>query len=223
MVFAKLIGMPMARTPHHRSMRLVVGLSTPALVLACSVAAAQPTTYRFDPVHTQVWFSAEHQGFSHPLGRLHVKQGWFQFDPDNWSASRVDVVIDLAGADMGDEKWNKAVRGGPLLDVEKWPTARFISSGVEKTSANAGVIHGELYFRGEQKPVDVDFTLNKIGKDPYAFSRKAGFSGHAEFSRSAFGMTRFAEVVGDRIELRFEIEGLPDSDAVKTAQDKDPP
>lgn len=189
-----------------------------ALALALSGAAtAGPETYRFDPVHTQVWFSAAHQGFSHPLGRLRVKDGWFAFDAENWSASRVDVTIDLASADLGDEKWNRTVTSGQLLDVERWPTARYVSRSVEKKSDDTGVIHGELQFRGESKPVDVAFTLNRLATDPYLFKRKAGFSATATLQRSAFGMKRYAEVVGEEVALRLEIEGIRDGDAAKPA------
>ncbi|MBO9664693.1 YceI family protein [Dokdonella sp.] len=187
-----------------------------ALALALpGAAAAAPETYRFDPVHTQIWFSAAHQGFSHPLGRLRVKDGWFAFDAEDWSASRVDVTIDLASADLGDEKWNRTVTSGQLLDVERWPTARYVSRSVEKKGERDGVIHGELQFRGESRPVDVAFTLNRVANDPYLFKRKAGFSATATLQRSAFGMKRYAEVVGEDVSLRFEIEGIRDGDAAK--------
>lgn len=178
-------------------------------------AAAAPETYRFDPVHTQVWFSASHQGFSHPLGRLRVKDGWFSFDEKDWSASRVDVTIDLASADLGDDAWNRTVRSGQFLDVERWPTARYVSRSVEKKADGGGVIHGELQFRGESRPVDVAFTFNRLANDPYLFKRKAGFSATATLQRSAFGMKRYAEVVGEEVALRFEIEGLRDGDAAR--------
>lgn len=190
-----------------------------ALTAACAVpaaAVAAPETWRFDPVHTQIWFSASHQGFSHPLGRLRIKDGWFSFDDADWSASRVDVSIDLASADLGDAKWNETVKSGQFLDVERWPTARYVSRRVEKTSADGGTIHGDLHFRGQVKPVDVAFTLNRVGNDPYLFKRKAGFSASATLQRSAFGMKRYAEVVGEDIGLRFEIEGIRDRDAGKS-------
>ena len=204
--FCQAAGMP-AR--FAKSVVLAIAL------VATTAARAAPETYRFDPVHTQVWFSADHQRFSHPLGRLRVKEGWFQFDEKDWTASRVDVTIDLAAADMGEEKWSKMVRSGQFLDVERWPTARYISRSVEKTGDKTGVIHGDLYFRGEQKPLDVEFTFNRSGNDPYAFKRKAGFSAHATVQRSVFGMKRYAEVVGENIELRLEIEGIRDGDADK--------
>lgn len=199
-------------------MRLPIAIV--AFAAVPSLATAAPETYRFDPVHSQVWFSAAHQGFSHPLGRLRIADGWFAFDEADWSASRVDVTIDLASADLGDAKWNETVKSGAFLDVARRPTARYTSRSVEKTSTNGGTIHGDLHFRGETKPVDVAFTLNRVGNDPYLFKRKAGFSASATLRRSAFGMTRYVEVVGEDVTLRFEIEGIRDRDAGKSTAEE---
>ena len=83
----------------------------------------------------------------------------------DWSTARVDVTIDMTSADMGDAKWSEMVRGGQFLDAARWPTARFISRSVEKKDDKTGVIHGDLTFHGTTKPVDVEFTLNRIGND----------------------------------------------------------
>jgi polyisoprenoid-binding protein YceI len=201
-----------ARVARMRVFRPLWALA-PVLAFATSAALAAPQTYRFDPVHTQVWFSTDHQGFSHPQGRLRIKDGWFRFDPANWSAGQVDVVIDLASADLGDAKWNDTAKSGAFLDAGGVATARYVSRSVEQKDATHGVIHGDLTLRGTTRPVDVAFTLNRIGNDPYAFRQKAGFSASATLHRSEFGMTRYKDVVGEDISLRFEIEGLRDRGA----------
>jgi len=188
--------------------------------LAVTGAHAAADVYRFDPVHTQIWFTADHQRFSHPQGRLRVKDGWFQFDEKDWSSARVTIDVDMTSADMGDEKWNRMIRSGQFLDAERWPIARFTSRSVEKKGDHDGVIHGDLTLHGETKPFDVAFTVNRIGTDPYQFKQKAGFSAKAVVHRSEFGIKRYAEVVGENIELRFEIEGVPDSGAAKQAEDE---
>jgi len=195
----------------------------PALFLAAAGFAAasgvraEPVVYRFDPPHTQIFFSADHQKFSHPVGRLKVKDGWFQFDDRDFSTAKVDVEIDMKSADIGDDKWSETIRGGQLLDADKYPTARYTSKSVEKNGDNRGVIHGDLTLHGVTKPVDVEFTLNRVGNDPYRFKQKAGFSAKATIKRADFGISRYTDVIGENIELRFEIEGLRDGGAAKEA------
>jgi polyisoprenoid-binding protein YceI len=189
-----------------------------ALAVLClpALALAAPETYRFDPVHSQVWFSADHQRFSRPQGRLRIKEGWFQFDPKDWSSARVDVAIDLATLDLGDAKWNETAKSGQFLDVARWSSAHYVSRSIEQKDAAHGIVHGDLTLHGETRPIDLAFTLNRIGNDPYAFKQKAGFSAIATLQRFDFGMTRFKDVVADAIELHFEIEGIRDGGAATT-------
>ncbi len=207
------------RTARDNRKKCGVRAAMPGLALAIAGAMAawpipaRADTWRFDPVHSQVWFTASHQGFSHPQGRVRIAQGWFRFDPDDWASAAVDVVLDLASADLGDEGWNKALRSPALLDARRRPTARYTGDKVERTGERTGVIHGLLELRGHRVPVDVAFTLNRIGNDPYAFGRKAGFSASARLARADVGIDRYQDVIGTTIELRLEIEGIADRDA----------
>lgn len=198
----------------RRTLRTLTGIF--GLLLAGSGAiAGELETYRYDPVHSQIVFFVGHLGFAKGVGRLKLKSGWFQFDPDDFSRARTDLVIDLANVDMGDTKWSDTVKSGQFFDVGDWPTARFVSRSVEKTGAdkNTGIIHGELTFQKISVPIDVEFTFNKSGRDSYAFKQKAGFSAHATLKRGALGLTRYQNVVGEDVELRIEVEGVRDNSA----------
>jgi polyisoprenoid-binding protein YceI len=183
-------------------------------------AYAAPETYRFDPVHTQIWFSASHEGLSHPLGRLRVKDGWFQFDPDDLASAKAYIEIDLASVDMGDKKWSDTIRSGQFFDTDKYPTARYTSRSVTAKDKSSGTIHGDLILHGVTKPIDVDFKFNKVGNDPYTFKRKAGFSATAKLNRSDFDMKRFQDVVGQDVELTLVVEGIRDDGAAKQGDAK---
>lgn len=185
------------------------------LLVSTSVGvAAGAETWRFDPVHTQVVFFADHLGFSHGIGRIKVRDGWLRFDADEWSAAQVDVTLDIGSLDMGDAKWTQAVQSARFLDVARWPTARFVSTSVEKTDAGNGLVHGQLTLHGVSKPVTLAITFNRIGRDPYAFKTKAGFSARTILNRFDFGIERYREVVGSAVELRIEVEAIRDKHAV---------
>lgn len=197
-------------------------LAASAAVAAWSLdARAAPETYRFDPVHTQIWFSASHEGLSHPQGRLRVKDGWFQFDPDDIAKASVYIEIDLASVDMGDQKWSDTIRSSQFFDTGRFPTARYTSKGVTPKDKTSGTIHGDLILHGVTKPIDVDFKFNRAGNDPYTFKRKAGFSASAKLNRNDFDMKRFQDVVGQDVELTFVVEGIRDDGAAKQAAKPD--
>ncbi|TLY51567.1 MAG: polyisoprenoid-binding protein [Gammaproteobacteria bacterium] len=191
--------------------------------IACLLAAALFTLparvhaasrdYRFDLVHTQVLVSASHVGYSHPLGRLHVKSGWFRFDADDWTQAKVDVLIDAASIDMGDAKWNEAMRSRDFLASERYPTAHYVSTRVEKTGDNQGTAHGTLTLLGMTRPLDLQITFNRAGADPYTLKWTAGFSATAQLRRSDFGIKKYLPDIGDMVTIHVEAEGLRDGEA----------
>ncbi len=197
-------------------MKAIIHLLT-ATMLALPMYA-QSRDFRFDLVHTQVLVSASHMGYSHPLGRLHVKSGWFRFDADDWSKAQLDVLIDSDSIDMGETKWNEAMRGGDFLASERYPTAHYVSTRAEKTGDNKGVVRGKLTLRGITRPLDLEVVFNRAGADPYTFKWTAGFSASAQLRRSDFGMRKYLPDIGDVVTIRIEAEGLRDGEAQDKAE-----
>ena len=183
------------------------------LVLVAGTALAHPLDYRIDTVHSQVLFSASHDGYSNPVGRLAITRGWLRFDPDDWSASSVVADIDPASADWGDQGWNAAATGRNFLDAEKFPLLRFQSTAVRQTGKDTGVIDGRLTLHGVTLPVAVQFTVNRVGATLFGFETIAGFSGHAKLDRTQFGMTAFPKAIGTEVTIRLEIEAKLDRQA----------
>lgn len=193
------------------------------LPLAASTHA-EPQHWRLDPVHTQIRFSVDHQGFSHSMGLLSIRKGTLDFDPDDLSHSvTLDVTIDLASLFLGDKKWRETVLSWQFLNAKKWPVARYIADHVEMSDAHNGLLHGQLTLHGKTLPVVLDFKLNRIGNDPYRFSRAAGFAATATITRSAFGMNKLLSVVGDPVWLEIAAEAIPDSRRDDTTSEPNPP
>lgn len=184
-----------------------------ALALVAGAAIAHPLDYRIDTVHSQVLFSADHDGYSKPVGRLAIARGWLRFDPDDWGASKVVADIDLASADLGDKGWNAAVTGHNFLDAAKFPAAHFESVTVTKTGEHTGTLDGKLTLHGVTLPVKVDFTVNRVGTTLFGFETIAGFSGRAKLDRTQFGMTAFPKAIGTDVTIRLEIEAKLDRTA----------
>ena len=191
-------------------------LATLLLALAqASPAFAEAQQFRLDKVHAQVLFFVSHLGFSHPMGRFPGVEGEFTFDPDDWSASRVQATLDVASLYLGDEAWEKKILGDDFLDAKRFPTMRYVSERVEKTGEATGRVHGKLTLRGVTRPVVLDVRLNRIGRHSFSFAYAAGFSATAKLKRSDFGMKRLLPAVGDEIDIRLEIEGLRGKDEGK--------
>lgn len=118
----------------------------------------------------------------------------------------------VSGIDVGDAAWNRAVRGRSLLHASRWPHARFTSTSIEMQEESRGLVHGTLELRGVRRPLQLESTLNRIATDPCRLRRTAGFSATGRL-RSAFGMRRYADVIGDQVRLRLEVEAVLRDDA----------
>lgn len=179
-----------------------------AIVLTASGAAnAAPVDYRFDPVHSHLQFGADHMGFSTSIGRFTRWQGEFTYDPDNPGANRVEVTIDIASLDLGDEQWNRTMLERKWFDVERFPQARFVGHHFERVDINRARVHGELTLKGISAPVILEVRINRIGTHPYTLKATAGFSATTTLSRSAFGLNALEGTLADAVEIRIEVEG----------------
>lgn len=188
------------------------------LLLICALlpvaASAANERYRLDPVHTRVLFAIEHAGFSQALGTVSGSEGVLDFDPNDWASARLDVAVPITRLDLGDGKWNQATLARNLLDGERFPQARFVSSQVEPIDASHARVHGMLTLRGVSREVVLDVTLNALKRHPLPpFRRTAGFSATTTLSRADFGISAWPSVIGDKVELRIEAEAVRDAGA----------
>lgn len=200
-------------------LRLPAWIVLAALALIGTVPARAATdSYRFDTVHSQVLFNITHDGYSRPWGRFHIARGWLRFDPKHWERSSTALDIDLDSLDMGDADWNKAVLKPSLLDAGGHRYAHFASTSVERTDDSHGVIHGQLTLRGVTRPVDVPFQFNRLARTIFGLHTVAGFSATATLDRRDFGITAFANSIGDQVLVRLEIEAIRDPGAAPAAK-----
>jgi polyisoprenoid-binding protein YceI len=207
-------------SPHRRRARAwLAALFLTAL--ATLPAAAAPARFELDPVHTRVVFAVSHAGFSQALGAVSGSTGTLEFDPQDWSGARLDVSVPLQRLDLGDAGWNRAALARNLLDAERWPEARFVSTRVEALDAGRFIVHGLLTLRGVTREVPLDVRFNALERHPLPpFRRTAGFSATATLSRSAFGIDAWASVIGDQVELRIEAEALRSARSGEDARDE---
>jgi polyisoprenoid-binding protein YceI len=187
-------------------------------------ASEEAPIYCLDPVHTRVMLAVEHAGFSKAIGTISGSAGELRFDADDWTQAKIDVSVPIARLDFGDEKWNKAVLAGNLLDAARYPNARFVSDRIEVIGENRATVHGTLYLHGSEQPIALEVAMNAMKRHPLPpFRRTVGFSAHASLSRKAFGIDAWPSVIGDEVELRIETEAIRGRCDDKTPEAKSEP
>ena len=160
-----------------------------------------------DPTHTNITWSANHVGFSNPNGKFAKSSGVMFLDEVNPESSSVEVEIDMSGIITGFEDFDKHLKGADFFNVEKFKTAKFVSTKVEVLAKDIAKIHGNLTLLGVTKPVILEAKLNKIGRHPFTLKKTAGFSATATIKRSDFGIKYGLSLVSDEVKIAFEVEG----------------
>jgi polyisoprenoid-binding protein YceI len=163
-------------------------------------------TYQLDSNHTFVVWQVSHFGFSNPSGKWYAS-GTIVLDKNNPKNSKVTVNINMNDLVTGIPRWDEHLKGPEFFNVEKFPTATFVSDQVTLIGKESAKIKGLLTFHGVTKPVVLDVKLNKINVSPVTNKETAGFSASTVIKRSQFGMTSYTPGISDDVKLTIEAEG----------------
>lgn len=187
---------------------LTLALASCATPPTLDVSAAPEGAYVLDPAHASVNWSLSHSGLSFYTARFDDISGGLDFNPNDPTASRVDIRIDPLSVSTGDPEWDETLgTDGRYFDGDTYPEIRFVSTSSTKITVSTGTVTGDLTLRGVTKPVTLDVTYNGSGKSFGNPGATLGFSAITKIKRSDWGMdylTNFG--IGDDVTLRIEAE-----------------
>jgi polyisoprenoid-binding protein YceI len=149
--------------------------------------AETTTTWVLDPSHTTVEFSAKHLMVSTVKGHFGPVAGTINLNESDYTKSSVEATIDVAGLHSRDEKRDGHLRSGDFFDVEKWPTASFKSTRIERKRDDEYVVYGDLTVRDVTREVALDTTFGGAGKTPWG-SEVIAFQATTKLNRKDFGL-----------------------------------
>lgn len=166
-------------------------LKIAALVAAFALPSfAQTGTWNVDPAHSKAVFSVKHLGISTVRGEISKASGHADLDDKDISKSQIEVTLDPATVNTGQEGRDKDLRSPNFFDVEKFPTMSFKSKSVTKGADGKLKLTGDLTLHGVTKEVvfEVDGPSPAI-KDPFGGGQRRGASATANINRKDFGIT----------------------------------
>ncbi|MGN8109183.1 YceI family protein [Paraburkholderia sp. 22098] len=183
---------------------------TPLQVLTHSVSQNEARVpvgrYDLDHDHCSITFDVEHFKYSRFTMRFDRKTGQLDWNEGGLERSSVSVTIDAASIDTNVPLLDKMVKSPSLLDVERYPEIRFVSTKFERTGEARGALTGDLTIHGVTQPVTLDVTFNGFAPDPLTKKDTLGFSAEGHISRAKFGLATWYPAVGDDIHVRIQAE-----------------
>lgn len=187
-----------------KKMLLTAALAFSSLTLA--------TTWDIDTSHASAGFTVKHFGVTNVHGQLGPVTGKIDVDDKDITKSKIEAIIDVKGIDTRFEKRDTHLKSVDFFNVEKFPTATFKSTKIEKISDTKLKVTGDLMMHGVTKPVTLDTELSAEVKNPFSGASTRALSATGTLNRQDFGLTWSAgpveavKVVGDEVKLTIEAE-----------------
>ena len=175
--------------------------------LADGAELPAPGRWQLDPGHTELAFIGRHFMLTKIRGRFTGLSGVIEV-AEAPGDSTVDVAIDMASVESGNEARDEHLRSADFFDVAHHPTATF-SARSAGWPGTMGVLAGELTLRGVTRPVTLHAEYLGYTADPWG-GHRAVFTASGTIDREDWGLTWNLPLAGGGLvvsrEIRIEIE-----------------
>ena len=166
-------------------------------------------TWKFDPLHTQVEFSAKHLGMMTVRGHFNEVVATGEIHPDDPGRSKLEATINTASIRTHNEQRDKDLRSSNFLEIDKYPTMTFKSTKIEHVGGDRYRVTGDLTIKGTTKPVTLDVVKYGEFNDPM-MGHRIGYAAETKINRKDFGMNFDAMLDGKFVvsnDVGINIEG----------------
>src|SRR5438552_11258778 len=132
-------------------------------------------TWKFDPFHTQVEFSAKHLGMMTVRGHFAEVAASGEIHPEQPETSKVEATLNTTSIRTHNEQRDNDLRSSNFLEVDKYPTITFKSSKIEALGGDRYTMTGDLTIKGNTKPVTLQGVVYGEFNDPM-MGHRIGYS-----------------------------------------------
>ncbi|GAA0467093.1 MULTISPECIES: YceI family protein [Streptomyces] len=184
----------------------------------------QPGTWLFDPPHTAIRFIAKHVGMANVHGRFTRFQGGIRVAPD-MADSRIEVRIEAASINTGNNTRDGHLRSADFLDVENYPYLHFASTRFIHKGGQKWVVQGVLEMHGVSRTVNLDTTYLGAVNGGYGEELRCAALAKTELHREDYTLNwrsmlaRGIAVVGPTVKLELDLQAMYRSPDTPTPPD----
>lgn len=175
-------------------------------------ALAAPATYNVDPAHTYPSFEADHMGgLSTWRGKFNKSSGTVTYDKAGGTGT-VDITIDVASIDFGNDKLNEHAQSPEMFDTAKFPTASYKGKLAGFKNGVPTEVDGTLELHGVSKPLKLKIHHFLCKPSPMTQKEVCGADAAGSFNRADFGVD-YGKAYGFNMDVKLQIQieaGLAD-------------
>jgi polyisoprenoid-binding protein YceI len=170
------------------------------------------TKWSIDQSHSEIAFKVKHLMISHVKGSFKTFDASIYTTAKDFSTVEIDLWIDAASINTGDEKRDEHLKSAEFFDVKNHKQITFTASSIGKADAEGNhTIWGELTLKGITKTVKLNAHFGGMVKDPYG-NEKAGFAVTGTINRMDWeldwnaAMEAGGILVGEEVSILCDIE-----------------
>jgi polyisoprenoid-binding protein YceI len=178
--------------------------------------------WTFEPGHSAAQFRARHMMVTWVRGNFKDVHGKLEFDPQVPTKLHVETTIDTNLCWTGEAARDAHLKSPDFLYCERFPTMRFVSTGVEQVGASDYRVSGDLTIRDVKRPVilavrhlgtwQTPWWENGVDKGP---KERAGFTGRTQIDRYDFGVSWNGDLPAGGIVVGREVDIIIDVEAIR--------
>lgn len=174
-------------------------------------------TYAIDPSHSRIAFVARHAMVTKVRGSFNEFSGTGYFDAEEPARSHLQLTIQAASIDTGNDDRDGHLRSNDFFDMENHPEITFASTAVERVDGDTYRVTGDLTIKGVTRPVTVDFDYGGTAVDPFG-NHRLGLEGRVVVNRKDWGVNWNAALeaggvlVSEKVTLEFDVSAIKTAD-----------
>lgn len=171
------------------------------------------TTWKIDPNHTLVEFSAKHMMITTVKGRFRGVEGTIELDEADFTKSSVQATLDTGTIDTGVEYRDNHLRSADFLHAENFPAITFKSTRIDRKGEDKYKLVGDLTIRDVTKEVTFDVEYEGRGKGVDG-KEHISFYAKTAIARKDWGLNwnvaleTGGVLVGDTIKIELNVQAV---------------
>jgi len=174
-----------------------------AATMALSTALFAQTKWQVDKAHAKVGFTVTHLSLSEVDGNFKKFDASITSAKPDFSDAVFELSTEVASVSTDNDMRDNHIKSPDFFDAAKFPQITFKSKSITKIDDKKYKLTGDLTMHGITKQVNLDLTLNGVGKDMRTQKPIAGFKVTGTINRNDFGVGHMpAAVVSEEIAIR---------------------
>jgi len=169
-----------------------------ALAAASLCPGAWASAWMLDPSATRIAFTVRNLSVARVDGTFRLASGHVTLDDEDPSRSTIEAVIDAATVDTSEPKRDAHLRSADFLDVARYPTIAFRSTGIERVDGGHWKVTGNLTLLGRTRLVLLEVD------SPTSEGTRSSAHATTSIDRRDFGMTYAGFAVGKEVVITID-------------------